>query len=259
MPFYCITENGRFRDLSEIDADNLLRYMNNGERTVRTEPSSVSEYEAFFAAQLTGAENVIHITMSSSISGNGHENVLKAADSFANVHIFDGRSISSGIGMVAIHAAELAKKGAGVEAILKSCGDYVPRVTSNFLVPHPETTGRNELSGVMVKFITKALNYEPVFTVKKGVIRLNSFRMGYVYDTVEEFVKRALKGAKDADTSRLFVNYCGCTATERENVLNYVRRYAQFDEVIVQKTSATLSCNCGMHSVGLTYAKKEKR
>ena len=47
MPYYVVTEDGRFRDIAEIDSDNLFDYMQK-DRPVSTTAGSVEEYEKFF-------------------------------------------------------------------------------------------------------------------------------------------------------------------------------------------------------------------
>ena len=58
-----VTENGRFIDGQEMDAKDLLRYMENKEQKVGIELPSVSEYKKFFEEKLLLSERIIHISM----------------------------------------------------------------------------------------------------------------------------------------------------------------------------------------------------
>ena len=61
LPYHLHTEGGYFLDGVETDSDGILVYMGDGREMARSEAAEVSEYELFFADQLTKAQHIIHI------------------------------------------------------------------------------------------------------------------------------------------------------------------------------------------------------
>ncbi|MCR4798387.1 MAG: response regulator, partial [Lachnospiraceae bacterium] len=81
IPYHVETDDGDFLDGVEAEANGLLSYMLDGRSDARSVEPSVSEYESFFARNLTLANHVIHIAMSSKV-GKGYERATEAARSF---------------------------------------------------------------------------------------------------------------------------------------------------------------------------------
>lgn len=255
MPFYIVTDEGRFRDLSEIDADNLLQYIADDSKKIRTEPSDVLEYEAFFASCLTEAEHVIHLSLGSAFD-KAYTCATHAAESFGNVHVVDSGQLSAGLGMIAAHAARLVKEGKSVQHILDRLPAYAERVRMTFLVPDPKTMLQNRFASRFVGVLVRLFDLEPVFSVRRGKIRLKSLRAGYLESVADQFIKRMLREQRDMDNDLLLMVFSGCSLQERENTLKKMREGGRFNNILVQKASATISANCGLHSFGMAYVKK---
>ncbi|MBD5445515.1 MAG: response regulator, partial [Lachnospiraceae bacterium] len=107
QPYYICTQEGRFLDGKELEADDLISYIMGGKKGYSSWPE-VEDYEKFFAGKLTKAQNVIHITMAKKVS-EAYRTASEAAKSFENVTIIDSGQISSGIGLLVLTAAYMAK------------------------------------------------------------------------------------------------------------------------------------------------------
>ncbi len=68
--------------------------------------TKVSDYEEFFAEQLTKAQSVVHISMAESVSP-GFANALEASKAFDNVMVIDSGQLSSGMGLMVLYALYL--------------------------------------------------------------------------------------------------------------------------------------------------------
>ena len=255
MPYYIVTEEGRFRDLTEIDADNLLQYLADGARNIRTEASDILEYESFFASCLTEAEHVIHLALGSAFD-KGYANAMRAAESFGNVHVVDSGQLSVGLGMIALYAAKCVKSGKGVQEILGRLPSYADRVRMTFLVPDPSSMQRNRYASPIVGAVVKVFDMQPVFEVRKGKIRLKSVKAGYLESVSEQYIKQVLRNKKEIDNELLLVVSSGCSLKEREALLDSIRKVSRFGEIRSQKASATISAHCGLRSFGMAYAKR---
>ena len=257
IPYYCVTDEGRFRDMSEIDADNLLHYIEDGAKQAYTEASNVEEYETFFGDALTRAEQVIHLALGSRYD-KGCANAMRAAESFDNVHVVDTGQLTCGLGMAVVRAAMLARDGRSADEILEEMKRYIPRIRLDFIVPDPATMLRRRHASFAVGLFSRVFNFVPVFTVRNGKIRLKTFCTGYVTDPAEQFVKKTLSGAGDADTGALYITFSGCSFKERDAIASYLAQSRPFEKVVMQKASATISANCGFGSFSLAYAQREK-
>ena len=255
MPYYIVTRRGRFRDVSEIDADNLMHFINNTEYEAHSDPSPVEEYEEFFGEALTEAKCVIHLSSSKETSA-AYNNALKASESFGNVVVIDSGQITSGLGMVALHAAELTRSGKSLEEIIEDINAYKTRVSLNFLIPSLNSSGTKYHMPRILRLAMDVFNLEPIFIWKKGRAKIKKFLMGYLRNTADQFVHDTLSKKNKIKTTKAYVVFSCCSPELREHVLNEIENVMDFDELIVNKSSAATFINIGPSAFGITFEKE---
>ena len=252
MPYYIVTEDGRFRDMREISSDNLQSYLRSGKSDSYSEAASVEEYEEFFGEALSEARMVLHISGGKAIS-NAYDHALKAAESFGNVYVIDSGHISTSLGMMVIHASRMFKDGLRMEEVLEGLKEYEKRLRMCYLVPSLEKVNTKYRTKILARLFINVFNLEPAFTVKNGKLKIRSFLSGYVRNTTDQFIRNCVADKNDIDRSRVYVTFCGCSPEKRSHVLEEIERYVNFDKVIVTKSSAATFCNCGPDSFGIIY------
>lgn len=254
MPYYIITNQGRFRDISEIDSDNLFAYLNTGGHA-QSSPGTVEEYETFFGDALLGAEVVLHLSVSSDIS-LGYDIACQAANSFDNVHVIDTKQFSSGLGLVALQAARLVDEGGSLQEIIACLQAYSRQVMTTMLVPELNSPILQKTLPAALRGVLKALSLEPVLRVSPRGVHMVGVHGGYVTAATVKFIKTTLFRARTANKRLLVVTYSGASLAEQEEFMNQVKKDSNFSECILQKASATVSASTWTHCFVLTYAKE---
>lgn len=258
MYCYVHTNEGRFCDLFEISSDSLLAYLQKEGNHSHSSTADPSEYEYFFAETLAEAEHVIHITATANLSG-AYPNATQAAKTFDNVTVIDSAHISSGHGLMVLHAAKLAEEGYSVDEICQALDEFKERVFSNFLVPGTATLYRNgKVSGTVHRLCT-LLNLHPVLSMNRNRLGLCWIESGNMQRVVRQYIRKLFKHGRQIDTRILFVTYAGCSVKQIDEIVATVERYITFDEIVLQKASATVSSNCGVGTFGLMFVRKEKQ
>lgn len=122
--YYHISVDGKdyIDDFGEtISADTLLDYMVNG-HDVKTSQVSVGEYKAHFRPFLEEGKDILHITVSSGISGTYNSAMVAARNLMEEfperkIIIVDSLSGSGGYGMIVEEAAHMRDAGKNIEEI----------------------------------------------------------------------------------------------------------------------------------------------
>ena len=253
MPYYIITEEGRFRDIFEIDSDNLFAYLRGGGKA-HTTPGTVEEYESFFGEVLSDAETIVHVSVSSKVS-KGYETACRAASSFGNVYVVDSHQFSSGMGILGIEAARLAERGEMPAKIVEQLDAISDRIDTTVMVSSYDSPIIALGMPTPLRLLISALNLEPVFRLDRRGMKLNYLHGGYVVEAPEKYIKRVLHKARRANGGKLYMSVSGFTLQEQEELFKVVEQHSPFDEVVFQKASATVSANTWMRSLGLMYLK----
>lgn len=257
MYYYVYTKQGRFSDTSEISSDNLLKYMQKPGNEAHSAAPSPEEYEVFFADALEKAEKVIHISMASQ-GGNGYQAASAAAKGFDNVTVVDSGHLSSGMGIMVLHAAQMVQEGKSAEEICEMLSELKNRISTSFIVPSPENLYRCGKVSKIVRDICENLSLHPVLHLSQSKIKLKGVEIGSVQAANKRYIRRILWDRKNIDTRLLFLTYAGCSMEELEEIKKEIKKYVFFDHIEVQKASATISSNCGMGSFGLLYMRKKR-
>jgi len=255
MYSYVETERGRFCDTSEITSDNLLEYMASGDVTAKSLTASVEEFETFFSDALSFGEQVIHLTPAHRL-GTGYKNALAAAQGFGNVTVMESGHISTGMGLLALRAAHLAKNGAAVKEILEDLERTKTKISTTFIIPSAEAMYKNGHISYNLKRLCEVFNLHLILKVNKSKIVVAGIKSGNINHAYAEYIRGRLKGKKNIDTRLLFITYSGCSAKQLKMFKEEVMKYQKFDRIEFQKASATISSTCGLGAMGLLYMKK---
>lgn len=246
----------RYRDFTEITADNLIDYMRREDAgRVYSVPAAVEDYETFFASVLAEANEVMHIALASG-SGIAYKTAKEAAKSFDNVHVVDSAHFSCGLGIMTLHAAQMAKEGNTVEEISEELNELKNKVVTSFMVPNANAMYKSGKVGGVLKWLSDNLDIRLVLQLVKGKITCKGIHVGRLERCRARYVKHQLKNVKKIDNSILFVAYAGCTVREREMIKEEIAKYVKFDRIVEAKASASISCFCGAGTFGLMFKKR---
>jgi len=256
--YYVQTEEGRFYDIREISADNLMEYIDKEQKNAYSMPPSVEEYETFFADALGSAQQVIHISMAKN-AGKGFDTAIQAAKGFDNVYVADSMHLSSGMGMVAMYAAVMAQENKTFQEIIDAVDRIKYNISTSFIVASTNNLYKAGRMNRNVREICDAFMLHPVLSMKNSRIACSGIYTGTQARTYVKYIRRQLKGRKNIDTRILFFTYAGFSYKMKQKVLDEINKYQKFERIIEQQASAAISSNCGAGAFGLLFMKKEKK
>ncbi len=253
MPYRVLTDGGEFLDGLEVETDGLLSYIEEGNgKRVHSEAPETADYEKFFADHLTKAQYIVHITMAKNAS-KGYENALEASKTFDNVRVVDSGHLSSGMGLMVLHASDCAEDGMQAEAIVKELDRMRQQVRTSFIVGNTQYLARAGRISSKINTICQAFMLHPVIVLKKYSMKVGAIRMGTRETIRKKYVASVLNTAGEIDKKLLFITHAGLTSQELDNIKEQIAKKITFETVICQKASPAISTNCGPGSFGLLF------
>ena len=255
IPHKVKTKNGVFADGVEIDSDGLLDYMASNDY-VKTLAPTAKEHEEFFAKALAGANNVLHLTISTRVNHSGFDDAVDGAAAFDNVTVLDTRHLSSGQGILVLEACRMAADGMSVDEIterIKAMRDYVH---TNFIVDTLDFLARSGQVGTRTAALFRAFMIHPVINMRGGRMSTRQFYFGTRSHAWRRYINSCLSNESAIDRSELFITYVGLTKKELDFITQIVESKVHFENVYIQKASPTIAVNCGPGTFGLLYKKK---
>lgn len=255
--YYVQAGESRFRDMREISADNLIHYLNrNSEQQIGSMAPTVEEYEMFFADALDRGTQVLHISMSSAI-GHGYEHALQASNGFDNVYVADCGQLSCGMGIIALKAAELAKKDVPLTEILMEIKRLEKRVSTSFILSSTDSLYRGGRMNRALKWFCDTFKVSPHFEVKNNRIVCKGMYAGSFERAYQKYIHAKLGKRHAVDPQILFIIYAGCALETRQKVRKRAEEERRFEKLIEQQASAAIGSNSGLNAFGFSFLKNE--
>lgn len=252
MPYRIVTEGGEFLDGVETETDGVLSYIEEAGRRVQSEPPEVADYEEFFAEKLTKAQCIIHIAMARHVS-RGYENALEASKAFDNVFVVDSGHLSSGMGMMVLHAAEYVANGIDVDATVKELDRIKAQIRTSFIVSSTEYLAKSGRISAKINAFCQAFMIHPVIILKNSRMKIGALTIGTKNYAWKKYISATLNTVREIDKRTLFITYAGLTNKELQQIEQQVRRKTAFERIIYQKASPSISANCGPGTFGLIF------
>lgn len=257
-PYLVRTKDGRFIEGTEINLDDLLIYMGQEENWAKSESPSEDDYEAFFEKQLTAAEQILHITMAKK-SSDGYAHAEQAAQKCANVTVFDSGQLSSGMGLLVMKAAKMAKEGASLKEILAVLSDSRELASTSFVLRETDFMYRAGRLSQGVKKVCDRLLLHPMLAMKNDAITAKQILIGQYANVINKYIRCVLRRTWTIDKETLFITYVNLDWETLNGIKNEVEKRCRFKNIYFQEASSAIACNCGRGAFGLLFLRKGRR
>ena len=256
LPHKVITAEGIFKDGKEIETLGVLKYMENPNHSVKPLGPTVKEAEEFFAKQLTNANNVIHISISSKVENSGYAPAMEASKSFDNVFVIDSAHLSSGQGIMVLEACRMAEEGKSAEEIIQALEKLTKKIHTSFIVDNLDFLARAGQVGTGTANVVKSLMGRPVLKLKKGKMGVGMTYFGSRENAWRSYINSILAAGSAIDTRMLFVTYVGINKSEADWIKAQIEKKMKFDAIYFKQASPAIAVNCGNGTFGLLYLEK---
>ena len=256
IPYRVVTEGGEFMDGVETETEGILSYMEGEGNYAYSEPPEVSDYEEFFADQLTKAQRIIHIALAKNAS-KAYENALEASRTFDNVTVIDSGHLSSGLGLMVLCAAEFVGHGMAPDDIVKKMEFTKTQIKTSFIVTSTEYLARSGRVSSKVNTFCQAFMVHPVIVLKKSSMKVGAIRVGTKDYAWKRYISSVLRNPREINKRILFITYVGLSNEELKEIKEQVKRKIAFENIICKKASPAIATNCGPGTFGLLFMKNE--
>lgn len=246
IPLHIILDDDCFEDGVNIQPDDLYAFYKKSGRLPKTSAVSVAEYTDFFKELTQDGSSVVHISFSSALSAT-HQNARLAAEDFDNVYIVDSKSLSTGIALLAIKAAQLAQDGLDAKTIAHEMEYKREKVVTTFILDKLEFLYKGGRCSGVAMLGANVLGIKPSIVMVDGKLqvgkkyrgKLENCQMQYVRDLLEQYAGRI-------DTDRAFLSRTAGISDEQMKALQKeIHKTLKFKEYIVSTVGCTITSHCG--------------
>jgi DegV family protein with EDD domain len=245
--------NGQDRHDNELTLQQLFTSVENSGELPKTAAPSLKEFVDFF--DIEGAN--IYIGLSSQLSAT-MQNAMLASKQIAipGLALIDSLNLSTGIGLLALKAADLRDAGKTQQEIINEIKKARQKVRTAFVIDTMDFLHKGGRCTGLQVFVGSMLKIRPVIHVlpdgKLGV--LDKVR-GSRKKALQALLSRFKDDLPEIDLSRVFVTHTGCD-DDAAYLVDEIKRLAKTDNVFTTLAGATIASHCGPETIGVLYLKQ---
>ena len=259
LPLHIHLGEEEYQDGVTITPDEIYTWADANNTTPKTSASSMMEAIELFEPYIKNGDEIISFSISSTMSANNNVMRLAAEDLEAEdrIHVIDSANLSTGIGLLVIEAAIMAKEGKTAEEIVAKIEDLKTRVSASFVVDTLTYLHRGGRCSSVAALAGGALKLHPKIVVENGKMGANKKYRGKMSSVILSYAKDLEEDLKKAKKDRVFITHSGCDTTILSSVREYLESLNRFDEILETRAGSVISSHCGPGTLGVLFIKGE--
>ncbi|MHB1357059.1 MAG: DegV family protein [Anaerolineae bacterium] len=250
VPLSVVIGANVYRDVVELSQQRLFALVAETGQMPKTAAPTVAEYLQAFA----GDEPSVYISLSSALSASYHNAHLTAEMLPAGqVEIIDSRNVSTGIGHLAVRAAELRVAGWQRNDIVHEIEQCIPRVWTSFLLDTLEYLYKGGRCNALQNILGSVLRIHPVIAIRPdGTLSIHDKPRGARQRGLDSLLKEFTHNLPKIDRHRIFITHTACPEDAAYLALE-VKRLANPIELFITEASSVIASHCGPKTIGILY------
>ena len=253
VPLHVTLGETDYLDGVTIQPQAIYDYYASTKKLPKSGARSAEEYEEFFREQLaSGYDAVVHFCISADMSAS-YSNAEIASRQFDNVFVVDSRQLSTGIGLLVLDACDMVQRGLTAKEIFDRAMARRDYAKSSFIVDNLEFLYKGGRCSGLAYLGANLLSINPCLEVKNGLIGVESKPMGRYKRCVAKYCENIRAKITDPDTKRVFVTHTQMDEGLAEFVIDTVKSWGIFDEILETTAGCTVTTHCGANTIGILY------
>ena len=252
LPLAVILGDKSYEDGITVTPDDIYAFVKENGILPKTAARSVAEHKEFFSSiRKNKDDSIIHFTISGEISVTA-QNALEAAKAFDNVYVIDGKSLSTGTGLLVMYACDLRDSGKySAKEIYEKCLARIPYVQASFFVDTMEYLYKGGRCSGLASFFATALKLKPSLLLKDGKIVVGKKFRGSAMSIADKYVENIFDMYDNPDLKRIFITHTSADPEVVKLVRDTVNKRYKFSEIY--ETSSTITSHCGKGTLGILF------
>jgi len=244
-----------YRD-TDVKPEDIYKAVEKDGLLPKTNAALEMDYRDLFEASTKDGGTIIHFSMSDKLSAS-HGNAVRAAQGLDRVHVIDTKSLSVGIAILAIKAAELRDQGKSVDEILAVIKKMVDCSNAGFIIKDLNYLYRGGRASGLKLLGANLLKIRPSLVINKdGKIVPDRKFKGEFDQTVSEWTKSRVDQARHANKDLAIVVHSDISEALAQRVITAFKD-AGFKDVLRFTTGVTLTTHVGRNMIGVIFLEEE--
>ena len=255
LPLHVILDDKEYLDGVEISSTDIYEWSDRTKKTPKTSAFSPEEAEEFLKKQMEKYDELIFFDISDVMSSS--RSVMQVAVNTLGledkVYVIDSMNLSTGIGLLVVEAAILAKEAKNAKEVVDEILALRPRVRASFVVDTLTYLYRGGRCSGTAALLGSAIKLHPSIIVADGSMQVGKKYRGAMDRVVKSYVEDQIGLMMGAVKDRIFITHSGSDPKIVEAVKAQLLDLGYFKEVIETHAGGVISSHCGPGTLGVLY------
>ncbi len=259
IPLHILLGEEEYLDGESITPTQIYKWADENKTTPKTSAVSIERAVSSLKMFVEAGDEVIsfNIAAGMSTSGNVMRLAVEALDAQDKVKVIDSANLSTGIGLLVLEAAVMAKEGASLDDIVAHIEELKPLVRASFVVDTLVYLYRGGRCSGLAAMAGSALKLHPRIAVEDGKMSPDKKYRGSIGKAIMAYVKDMEEELRSAKKDRVFITHSGCKKEVVDEVRRYLESLEYFDEILETVAGGVISSHCGPGTLGVLFISKK--
>ena len=255
IPLHIVLGEEEYLDGKSITPDEIYKWSDENKTTPKTSAASIDLAMDTFRPYVEQGMEIVCFSISGEMSTTA--NVMRMAaeelDAAEKIQIIDSANLSTGIGLMVIEAAIMAKEGKNAAEIAAAIEEVKPQVRASFVVDTLTYLYRGGRCSGLAAMAGGMLKLHPKIVVEDGKMKPTEKYRGKMSAVVMNYVKAMEEELKKAKKDRVFITHSGSDEAIIKEVYDYLESLNIFSEILVTRAGCVVSSHCGPGTLGVLF------
>ncbi len=255
-PLTVVFGDERHLDGIDVKPDDVYEYFKKSGQLAKTTATNIAEHEEFIKNNVPDGREAVYFNISSEMSTT-FNNARMAAEDIDNVYVIDSRNLSTGIGLLVLHACDLADEGKSAKEIYDEINALVNNVDASFVVDTLEYLHKGGRCSSIAALGANLLKLRPMIQVKDGKMAVAKKYRGKMPEVIRQYVTDKLKEENSFIGKRIFITHSGGCEEIALELKELTKSFCPDKEILITRAGCTVSCHCGPGTLGILGIRKD--
>ena len=253
IPLSVIIGGNTYHDGEDIDQFKLFELIKQTGELPTTAAPSLGEFHKMFDVP----EDSVFIGISSKLSATVQDAVLSAQEfPEGKVRAIDSLNLSTGIGLLALAAADLRDQGLSAAEIEAEIKRRLPKTRMSFMIATMEFLYKGGRCSAMENIFGTMLKIHPIIEMQPdGSLGVKDKAYGSRKKSMQLLLTDFEKHLDELDPRRVFVTHTS-PDEDAEYLKEEIIKLAAPEEVLITRAGSVVSSHCGPGTIGILYMVK---
>jgi DegV family protein with EDD domain len=241
-------------DGKDISTPQLFRLVDEHKQLPKTSAPSIVDFMRF----LDREGDSLYIGISSNLSATV-SNAILACQNLENrtsIQVIDSLNLSTGIGLLALKAAELRDSGSSIAEISQEIKNTVPKVRTSFVIDTLDYLYMGGRCSSMQHVVGSLLKIRPVIEVHpNGTLGIREKIRGNRKRALDSLVENFRAHLSEIDPHRVFITHT-CCERDADYLAHEISAMLPVEDLCITIAGSTVASHCGPNTIGILYLTK---